>query len=624
MQMTLRKVALILLCCSRLIDGMIASKVRLNTHNAGLHLPLCDDLVLQKISKLFTPGHRLDDIVDLLHTALETGNCREVGFVLKQVKDTFPLAKLLYVAVLKGKTSVVIILLQAGVDVNQCNEYQSMPLIAAAERGFSEIVALLLAADARVDAMNWRFATALWSAAINGHTDVVSLLLEAGADLEHESQGARPLHVAASNGHLEVVRLLLARNANKEWTQKAYEGLTPLFLAAKNGWDEVAKELVNHDDVYKNRMCAGMTSLFAAVCGGHTKVVRVLLENNVDPDKPSTDGITPLMEAVARKNLELIQLLVEAGADRSRPSKDGYLLTECAGENPEILNLLQKDMGTLPDCCLSRCCWHRVDASKLKVHAEWDDEVWIYGAKPLFIAARNGHTSLVKALIDDGADPNEPYNGVTPLCAAIENGHEEVALLMIDNPQVDMNALSRGCTPLFIAIEYNRQNIALALILVEACCVSEDRIFAGLGALYCAAFFGQHFLVDKCSSYLPISEDERVRAIIIAAENGNGIAEDSDSFYVFLAGLCGTLTPEKQWELVERSSRSAQKRIVTALLSIVEDPVLEGWVAKLSAGSSSRTMMEVLSMMVLECQKRKISSIEVCQCTFSDSIGSCS
>ena len=605
MQMTLRKVALILLCCSRLIDGMIASKVLLNTHNAGLHLPLCDDLVLKKISKLFTPGHRLDDIVDSLHTALETGNCREVGFVLKQVKDTFPLAKLLYVAVLKGKTSVVIILLQAGVDVNQCNEYQSTPLIAAAERGFSEIVALFLAADAAVNGMNYQFATPLWKAACNGHTDVATLLLDAGADIEPESQGMRPLHVAASNGHLEVVRLLLARNANKEWTQKAYEGQTPLLMAAKNGWDEVVNELVNAG-AYKDRMCGGMTSLLAGVCNGHNAVVRILLEKNADPDKPSIDGITPLKEAVARNNLELVRLLVNAGADRSRPSRDGLILTECAAENPEILSLLQKDMGTMPDCCLSRCCWHRLDASKLQVD-EWDDEVWIYGANPLFIAARNGHACLVKTLVEEGADPNEPYNGVTPLGAAIENGHEEVALLLINNPLVEIDALSRGRSPLFIAIEYNRQNIALALMVLEACCVSEDRTFAGLGALYCAAFFGAHSLMDNCLTYLPISEDEVISAILIAAENGNGIEGNSDSFYSSLTYMCQTLTPEKQWKLIESSSRSAQKRIVTAILSIVEDAVLEGWVAKICTSSGS--MVEVLTIMVGECQKRKISSI---------------
>ena len=492
-----------------------------------------------------------------LYSAAQVGNRDDVEFLLDQGlnKDELsatvtPLCR----AAESGHISVVQLLLAKGADVKLASPRCSLPLIRATANRHHEIVKLLLVAGAPVESIDWECETPLFIAASGNDVQMADFLLQNGAKKEQECHYERALGAAASRGHLDVVRLLLSRGAFKEWTQKQnfamnwrvnYGGLTPLCAAALNGKNGAVRELITHG-ASKNRLCRGdkdlkpdanerflgtMTPLLAAVRGGHCEVVRTLLEEGAAPDKPNAAGITPLREAVARNNRELARLLILAGADKSRPTKEGLLLFECARleADGEMVTLLQEDMGELPPCCFHNCCWHKHQTSPdaktlfdgLTINV---DECWIYGAKPLFVAARNGHGTLVRQLIERGADPTEPYMGITPLYAAIEGGHEGVALLLIEQSE-SINVQCRGCSPLFAAIEYNRENIAVALMNKGAQCVSIEPAFRGATVLYCAAFFGHQSLVKRCLERSP-NRDDIARAILIATENGNVRGQD--------------------------------------------------------------------------------------------------
>ena len=53
------------------------------------------------------------------------------------------------------------------------------------------------------------------------------------------------------------------------------------------------------------------------------------------------------------------------------------------------------------------------------------------GCTPLFIAAQNAHTEVVKLLVRGGANRNQARNdGVTPLRKAKEKGHQAIVALL--------------------------------------------------------------------------------------------------------------------------------------------------------------------------------------------------
>ena len=79
-----------------------------------------------------------------------------------------------------------------------------------------------------------------------------------------------------------------------------------------------------------------------------------------------------------------------------------------------------------------------------------DDDGWT----PLYVASENGHTAVVRALIKTGANVNKAVNdGSTPLYIAAEQGHEAVVRSLIE-AGVDVNNTDySGSPPLFIAAQ---------------------------------------------------------------------------------------------------------------------------------------------------------------------------
>ena len=75
---------------------------------------------------------------------------------------------------------------------------------------------------------------------------------------------------------------------------------------------------------------------------------------------------------------------------------------------------------------------------------------------PLFIAAQEGHASVVELLLKaDGVDVNKAReDGATPLYIAAREGHASVVELLLKADGVDVNKGDEdGATPLFIAAQ---------------------------------------------------------------------------------------------------------------------------------------------------------------------------
>ncbi|XP_036038847.1 ankyrin repeat and SOCS box protein 10 isoform X3 [Onychomys torridus] len=227
--------------------------------------------------------------------------------------------------------------------------------------------------------------------------------------LTYEEELTTPLHVAASRGHTEVLRLLLKRRAKPDSAP------------------------------------GGRTALHEACTAGHTACVHVLLVAGADPNIPDQDGKRPLHLCRGPGILECVELLLKFGAHvdgRSEDEEETPLHTAARLGHVELADLLLR-WGACPDTrnaegwtpLLAACdvrCQSPADAEAttnrcfqlcsllLSVGADADaadqDK-----QRPLHLACRHGHSSVVELLLSCGVSANAmDYGGHTPLHCALQ------------------------------------------------------------------------------------------------------------------------------------------------------------------------------------------------------------
>ncbi|MGE3512136.1 MAG: ankyrin repeat domain-containing protein [Vicinamibacterales bacterium] len=271
------------------------------------------------------------------------------------------------------------------------------PLVVAARQHDPAALRHLLSRSAAVDTPAADGTTALHWAAHWDDTASADLLLRAGARANvADDGGVTPLALACTNGSAAMVRRLL--DAKADPNQARPGGETPLMLAARTGNAEVVKLLLAHGArVDAREPSRGQTALMWAIAENHPEAVRVLLENGADPHERSAAGFLPLLFAAQQGNLEIARDLLARGADVNAAGGDGSTALLVA-----------------------------VDSGVLKLFDP--DE-----------AAGRQHDSLIRFLIEHGADVNASQAGRTPLHSAVWTGQSALVDLLLARG-ADVNA----------------------------------------------------------------------------------------------------------------------------------------------------------------------------------------
>lgn len=242
----------------------------------------------------------------------------------------------------------------------------------------------------------------LADAAEKSNTVVVRTLLKQRADVNApQADGMTALHWAAYLDDLETAKLLVSAKANVKATNRY--GVTPLSLACQNGNASIVELLLDRGADVNTTQRGGETALMTAARTGKVGPVKALLKHGADVNAKERRGQTALMWAAADGHTEVVDLLIKAGADIH---------------------------ATLPDS----------------------------GFTPFFFAAREGRTDVVKALLKAGVDVNAamdprrpagkgPRTGTSALILAVENGHFELAMVLLE-AGADPNDQRSGFTPL--------------------------------------------------------------------------------------------------------------------------------------------------------------------------------
>ena len=234
----------------------------------------------------------------------------------------------------------------------------------------------------------------------------------------------------------------------------AFAAHAPLADAAEaNDTIRIAKLLKDKTDV-NARQVDGMIALHWAAYHNNTNLGKELLRRGADHSDRNRYGITPLYLATLNGNGELVQALLKAGADPngSVPGGETALMTASRTGKIGAVNALLK-VGARVDAKERRgqtaIMWAAAEGhteivdALLAAKADFQTPLEDSGFNAFYFAIREGKTDVVRLFLKAGADINDAMNpknargknakkGTSPLLLAVENGHYDLAVELLE------------------------------------------------------------------------------------------------------------------------------------------------------------------------------------------------
>ena len=334
----------------------------------------------------------------------------------------------LLIAAQKNEIDVALKLIDQGVDVNLALPDGATAIHWSVHWDAIEFTEGLLKAGAEVDVTNDLGVAPISIACRNGSEAMVGVLLEARANAQTvEPNGETALMSCARTGTQRAVETLLARGANPN-SFETNSGQTALMWAAANAHESVVDVLIGAGANVNATSNGEFTPLMFAARAGSADVAKLLLDAGADVNAFTSNGLSPLLIAAASLSAitgsdyrlvvdesgheELAVLLLDRDANVMQADQYGMTSLHYAVErNKSTLLKALLEGGADPNAQLTQGLPFR--------RGDYVGREAYDGASPFWLAARLGNVEMMKDLLSAGADPElRQAWGVTPTMVA--------------------------------------------------------------------------------------------------------------------------------------------------------------------------------------------------------------
>ena len=387
----------------------------------------------------------------------------------------------------------LLLLVEAGADLNARDSYGSTPLNIVTEASDPAKARTLLELGANPDIPNNAgrrpLDRAMELSYYDGAFDVAVALLAARANPDlasSENIANAPLHNAARGGSVRAVKLLLDYGATVD-VQDRYSGATPWLMAVGANNSQICEMLREKGADMTAKDKTGRNVLHYAARSGATGQLAAALKDPVlraQVNAPDASGATPLQDATKTSHADCIRLLLGAGADPL--AYDGAGLT--------ALHHLVRYSG---DSLIPL-----FTASLKDKKGAWNVPSRLEKQTPLHLAARDGILSSVDTLLKYDVDLSlQDSRGNTPLMTAIAAERGWVLRSLMDAMKLKKIPLDQardtaGLGALHLAVSTGYSGAPIVTALLDAGSDINLRTVSGDTSLHLAVARGRTDIIQ--------------------------------------------------------------------------------------------------------------------------------
>ena len=341
-----------------------------------------------------------------------------------------------------GHHQVVELLLSKDPDINIKNNNGVTALMFASANGHHQAVKLLLSKDPEINIQDNNGVTALMLASANGHHQVVELLLSKDPDINiKNNDGETALMYASVNGHHQVVELLLSKDPDINIQNN--NGWTALMLVSSYGHHQVVEILLSKDPDINIKTNNGVTALMIASGNGHHQVVELLLSKDPDINIQNNAGVSAFTltlyfnKHTLSNYIKILELLLNSHPNHIHTIKNveiHSLSLAALFNNFDAVTILMEKCDITPEHIISAFTWAcNAGHSSLMIQLSEKITTLSNNERKLLVAAAEGDLgTLISMIFEVGMSPDTPLvAGITPLMIAATSGHTELVDALI-------------------------------------------------------------------------------------------------------------------------------------------------------------------------------------------------